>query len=383
MRTVVVVSAADEKRGGGVATHIATLGKVLQGYGWRPIVSLNSTSGFRRILWLLTVWGLSLPLRLHSKGLWFVGRAFISDILIGLRGLVLGIVYRANAVSVHGRGVWPLAIAKRLLGLPFQVVLTVHGYPTAEAIMNGFIDSNDRLARKLSLRLERLNYRSADTVICVDVRLARHVRFLTNNQAKVKVLHNSTHVLHVTRDPQNGFVLCPRMLTAKNGVDVAIKAVKRVPNLQLVIAGDGPERAALERLAAGCDRIRFLGALPHSELIELYKRAEVVVIPSITVKGVREATSISALEAMAAGVPVVASRIGGLAHIIDHGIDGLLVREGDPEELADALKLIHSNRPFAEALSRNAQHKVQLSFNIDKWAKEYDAVLSGQHIHVA
>jgi glycosyltransferase involved in cell wall biosynthesis len=136
-------------------------------------------------------------------------------------------------------------------------------------------------------------------------------------------------------------------LVQVKGVDVAIAAMQHVRRpARLMIAGDGPERAALTARAP-VDRVTFLGAVDTRRRDELLGRASVVVVPSrILPNGRSEGTPLIALEALAAGVPVVASAVGGLREVRSLS----LVRPDDPRQLAAAIEGVLAHPPSPAAL---------------------------------
>jgi glycosyltransferase involved in cell wall biosynthesis len=134
-------------------------------------------------------------------------------------------------------------------------------------------------------------------------------------------------------------VLCPRRLVPKNGVNYLIQSVPKIlqayPETVFVIVGEGPERASLETQAAELkiqDRVIFAGGISNDEINEYYADADLVVLPSL-----KEATSISALEAMSCAKPVVASNVGGLPYLVNDGVTGLRVSPADAGALARAI----------------------------------------------
>ena len=144
-------------------------------------------------------------------------------------------------------------------------------------------------------------------------------------------------------------------------------------NVKLVVAGDGPERKSLEELVAQLhleDQVVFLGAIQHHRTPELLRCADLCLIPSVPDQNVVEATSISALEAMAMALPVVASGIGGLKELLEGGA-GVLVPPADPEALAAAWKNIIDNPVFVESLCVKARAKVLQEYSLDKWIGTY------------
>jgi 1,4-alpha-glucan branching enzyme len=140
-------------------------------------------------------------------------------------------------------------------------------------------------------------------------------------------------------DEDGGYVLFVGRLVAQKGVDWLLKAfaavVRRLPEARLVVAGDGDLELYLQRVARYLGiphRVDFRGWTTGAALVELYRRARLVVVPSYY-----EPFGIVALEAMACGRPVVASRVGGLAEVIEDGVGGRLVPAGDHLELARCL----------------------------------------------
>jgi glycosyltransferase involved in cell wall biosynthesis len=132
-------------------------------------------------------------------------------------------------------------------------------------------------------------------------------------------------------------LVVPRRLFPKNGVEFFIRAlphILREVEVEAVLIGDGPERGRLEGLARDlgvAGSVSFLGKRPHKEMPGLLCSATVAVVPSLM-----EATSVAALEAMACGIPVAASEVGGLPEIVDEEVGGLF-RAGDEGDLARVL----------------------------------------------
>ena len=129
-------------------------------------------------------------------------------------------------------------------------------------------------------------------------------------------------------------------LVREKGLEYLVRAwalvVRSDPDAELAIYGDGPERANLEALAAGLglDPARiFRGKVPHSEVRDILLRATVQVLPSIW----GENSPISCYECWLAGLPMIASRVGGLPELVREGETGLLARPRDPEHLAERI----------------------------------------------
>lgn len=139
----------------------------------------------------------------------------------------------------------------------------------------------------------------------------------------------------VAGDPVIGYI---GRLEPYKGVDVLLRAVAERPQWRVEITGDGPQRSALEALAAElgiADRIAFLGFAQGEELAQRYRRLDVVAVPSIPWPGWLEQFCRVAVEAMASGVPVVASRSGAIPDVV--GDAGVLVEPGDSAALREGL----------------------------------------------
>jgi len=162
-------------------------------------------------------------------------------------------------------------------------------------------------------------------------------------------------------------------LIPKKGILTAIEAmrtvVERFPHLKFVLCGDGPQRRELEQAAleAGLrDAVEFRGWLDQAALRAEFARAQIFLHPSeLAADSDQEGVPNSMLEAMATGLPVVATRHGGIPEAVDDGRDGFLVPERSPADLAAAiLKLLDSSDLLA-AFSRQARASVVEKFGAE------------------
>jgi glycosyltransferase involved in cell wall biosynthesis len=138
-------------------------------------------------------------------------------------------------------------------------------------------------------------------------------------------------------------------LTAQKSLEVALAALARVDGVTLLIAGEGDQRAPLERRTAELgleDRVRFLGPQPRERVLELFRAADAVVLSSSW-----ENFPHAVVEALAAGTPVLATATGGVAEVVHDGENGLLVPVGDAEALAGGVR-----RYFADGALRERLH---------------------------
>ncbi|MDP3701022.1 MAG: glycosyltransferase [Hylemonella sp.] len=160
-------------------------------------------------------------------------------------------------------------------------------------------------------------------------------------------------------------------MVEKKGLPNLLEAMASVralwPQVTLTLVGDGPLRPALE---AQCQTlglqacVRFVGALPNAQLPAYYNRATVCVAPSVvTAEGDQEGLPVTLMEAMACRCPVVASRLGGIAEVIEHEVSGLLVAPADPAALASALERMLQDAPLRGRLAAAAAAQVQGRFD--------------------
>jgi len=176
--------------------------------------------------------------------------------------------------------------------------------------------------------------------------------------------------------PSPTFVTAGR-LVAEKGVDVLIRAFTRItashPTARLVIVGDGPSRAGLERLAAEMSlatRVEFCGQIDHTAALAEIRRAWAVCVPSLW----EEPFGMIAAEAQMHGVAVIASRSGGLSEIVEDGVTGHLVPPGDADALAARLDAVCADRAATLALGRRGHERARDRFSLDAFADRFEAI---------
>ena len=184
-------------------------------------------------------------------------------------------------------------------------------------------------------------------------------------------------ILHVAR------------LEEVKGTEWVIRAFAQVapqmPAARLVLIGDGKLRKKLQKLAREtgfAERISFLGARPHAEVLAWMQRAAMVVLSSVrTQSGREEGLGLVLLEAAASGVPGIGTRVGGISEGIAEGETGFLVPERDVESLAIAMGTLLANPPLRQRMGAAARSRVEQMFDIRRQTAQleniYDALLGG------
>lgn len=265
--------------------------------------------------------------------------------------------------------VYALPLARRLR---VPLVTTLHGFDVgltdAALLTSGNPSWLNYLARRRALQ------RTGDLFVCVSADLRRRAVDRGFPADRLRVLHIG---VDPTRFPY-GFdaasrtVLHVARLVPKKGTRFLIDAFARLsarhPDARLVIVGDGPLRAELEARAArgpAAARITFAGGVPNSEIPAHLRRAAVLAVPSVTAaNGDTEGLPISLLEAMSTGVPVVASRHGGIPEAVVDGSTGHLVDERDVEALERRLSELLADDALRQRMSHAARAAVVDRFDL-------------------
>ncbi|WP_137702259.1 glycosyltransferase [Marimonas lutisalis] len=180
------------------------------------------------------------------------------------------------------------------------------------------------------------------------------------------------HIVHCGVDPAR-YAPAPRArghqvlfvgrLAAVKGLPVLFEALEhlRHETLSLAIIGDGPDRAALERMARdkGIDQqVDFMGYRSQSEVAAMLAETDLLVLPSFA-----EGLPVVLMEALAAGVPVVTTQIAGIPELVEHGVNGYLCPPGDELALAHAIEAVLDDPETAEAMGAEGRETVRHDFD--------------------
>ncbi len=169
-----------------------------------------------------------------------------------------------------------------------------------------------------------------------------------------------------------GHVLFAGRLAREKGLDVLLAAARLLPDVPVVIAGDGPIRGWLESDAPGS--VRFLGDQTPDELRRLRADAVAQVSPSTWY----ENAPLTVLEAMRDGRPSIVSATGGQTEIVDGG-SGLVVPPRAAVALADAIRTLWQNRSLAEQLGQAARQRLLASYTLDRHVSTLEGIYGEAH----
>src|SRR5690606_28956416 len=149
--------------------------------------------------------------------------------------------------------------------------------------------------------------------------------------------------------PDETLLLYVGRLSSEKQLDQIAAVLEQVPGTRLALVGDGPARASLEARFAGLPA-KFMGYLQGEALSQAYGSADIFVFPSAL-----ETFGLVVVEAMAAGLPVVASRVGGVQDVITEGETGYSFEVGDVQGMVEGVRRIASSRERIEAMGRAAR----------------------------
>jgi 1,4-alpha-glucan branching enzyme len=224
-----------------------------------------------------------------------------------------------------------------------------------------------------ALLMENLGLVGADLVLVNSQAVRRELRARRLPMHRLEVLPNGVNpaLFRPARDwpSDGGYVLFVGRFVPHKGVDFLLRAfgvlLRRYPESRLVIAGEGLFDLYFRRVVRFLgfpDRVTFLDWQRGANLVELYQKAQVVVVPSHY-----EPFGLVALEAMACGRPVVASRVGGLQEFVQHGVQGYLVKSSDYLDLARRLAMLMESPQLRRRMGRAARAQA-LRFSWDRIA---------------
>jgi colanic acid/amylovoran biosynthesis glycosyltransferase len=154
-------------------------------------------------------------------------------------------------------------------------------------------------------------------------------------------------------------------LSFEKGMGFLLEAVKLLHDkgeqIELRLAGDGPDRAALEEMTRKLGisaQVKFLGYLDETGIRKELDEADAFVLPSFI-----EGVPVSAMEAMAIGVPVIATNVGGTSELVQDGVSGILVRPSDPEGICAAVLKLKSDPQLATAMAAEGRRVVERDYD--------------------
>jgi glycosyltransferase involved in cell wall biosynthesis len=274
-----------------------------------------------------------------------------------------------RVVHLHGYKASVLcALARRRY--PFAIVKTEHGLPEPMA-GNPTRAWRDRIYRAL----EAFTTRADAASVCYVTRDLKAYYERRHAGLRATVIPNGVEPMDRARYPRPHELRADRFnalivgrLDLVKGHHLAIAALEDLPaDVHVCIAGDGPLRNELQERAARhgvAERVHLLGF--RRNIYDYIAHCDALLMPSL-----HEGLPYTLLEAMALGVPIVASRVGGLAEVLEDGADAILVEPNRPAELAHAVARLKSDASLGARLGARAQAVQRASYSLEAMADRY------------
>jgi len=191
---------------------------------------------------------------------------------------------------------------------------------------------------------------------------------------KIKVLSHFVDLKEFQPSYENeNYILCYGRLSSEKGIDVLIKAMKKVKTeTKLKIVGSGPEEDKLKKQVkkSKLKNVEFLGYKEKSEVIDIVQRSKFVVMPSVWY----EVFGLSILEPFALGKPVIGSNIGAIPELIKEGDTGLLFEPGNSSQLAKKIDELNSLPGEIVKMGENARKMVEKDFGVEDYYKKIERI---------
>lgn len=284
--------------------------------------------------------------------------------------------FKPEIIHFHGA---KASLVGRLacLGLNLKVVTTIHNFPEYKRM--------NKIKKQFYLSLNRYLNNRTDAIITVSNALKKFIVDEENiDPKKVNVIYNcvdlSTYQANPSLDLRKEYNLesdtlligCISRLIPSKGVQDLIKALEILKGRVKVfafVAGDGPHLNYLQDMAkeAKLENIQFLGY--RNDIKDFLRNIDIFVLPSHS-----EGFGVSVAEAMALGVPVIATNVGGIPEIIKNNEDGIIVNPESPNDLANAIEILATNADLRNKFSKKGEEYIVNNFSKEKMINEIDTL---------
>jgi len=310
----------------------------------------------------------------------FKAKPFQNSILLGMFCIsqlftAMKLVLRNDNKLIHAHWLLPqgliaVIIKKLLFWKDISVLVTIHG---------GDVYGVKNRIYKFLTKYVCLN---CDAISVVSSAIAKDFGY--ENKIFIRSMGVDTKNLFVPDiTVERKDILFVGRLVDKKGCDILLNAFSKLEQsddlVNLNIIGSGPELSKLKGIVKDLkihNRVKFLGALTHSEIVKWYQSAKIFVMPSIVANsGDQEGLGLVAAEAMSCECLVIASDLPVIRDLIDHKINGVLIPPGDEEVLANAMIKILNDTALAKKLSINARKKIVEKFDWTLVGSDYARIL--------
>src|SRR3989344_972346 len=257
-----------------------------------------------------------------------------------------------NIIHLHGDFIEAYFGGRLSKKLKVPAVITIHA------------GLNKRLLKLKNAKF----FKNISRIICVSNEIAEDLESIGVKGEKIEIITSGIYLNEFDNADENAIVklrnryskpiiISIGVLRINKGFTYLIEAFRqikeKVDSATLFIIGDGPEKNNLKKQAAGVYNIYFLGQREHDKIVEYLKAADVFILASISTPNDREGTPTSIMEAMASGLPVIATKVGGNSYLVKEGRNGFLVESKNAQILSESIITIINNSNLREQMAKN------------------------------
>src|SRR3989338_2052460 len=227
-------------------------------------------------------------------------------------------------------------------------------------------------------------FKNIAKIICVSNEIAGDLKSIGVSENKIKVISSGIYLNEfsakggsasggkkendeidaIKNQYSKPIVISVGVLRVNKGFKYLIESFKMVKEkfdtVTLIVIGDGPDRSKLEAWAKNIGDVYFLGRQNHDKVIEYLKSADIFVLASVSTASDREGTPTSIMEAMAAGLPIIATNVGGVADLVQNEKNGFVVNPGNSEELSTAMVELINNPDLGQKMAAQNLEDIKL-----------------------
>ncbi|MEK6983481.1 MAG: glycosyltransferase family 4 protein [Nanoarchaeota archaeon] len=284
--------------------------------------------------------------------------------------------YKPDIIHVQDLFVLPATVkAAKKRKIPILVTIRDE-LPRTYSIFGYNLLSNRNLTYKESLT-------KCDLVISISHFIKNSLVKFGINPKKIKVIYNIPprwkFKKEITKEKKDNFILAPGRLFKEKGFEVVIRSlrlvVREIPNVKLIIIGDGPEKANLTALIKSYhleDNVNIINKVPNNKIHDYFKKCSLVVFTPIY----NEPLGRVAIEAAISKKPIVATNVGGIPEIVLDGKTGILVKPNRVDQLSNAILKLLKNPILSDNIGKNGYNYITKNLNenmlLDKTIRTYN-----------
>ncbi|MHA1377723.1 MAG: glycosyltransferase family 4 protein [Candidatus Helarchaeota archaeon] len=365
---------------GGIASHISTLKNGLEKLKIKSeIFSANSLPLFFYLLIRIIYF-----FRKLNRIIFYTYYLFFLKFIFEISLFIKYLKRKWNLINVQD----PLALnCTKLIQFFYKpkIVLTLHGFLSAETIIDlGF--KNDFI-QNLLIKEEKQAFKKANKIITIEKSRKKHILKLIKEPKKIVLQKNfvNTSLFHKFKanyfndkyslSNKSKIILFPKRIVNESGINYFIEAalniLKKSDDFYFIILGKGYLLKKIKKMVKNNKNILFHKPISNYKMPYIYNSVDVVVIPSISIGSAKEGSSMSILEAMACGTPIITTPVGGNVELIESEKTGILIPEKNSNAISNAIMRLCQDRDLWIKISKNSREFALKNLSYIEAAKNF------------